>query len=85
MNSDKLRGILTDLSILPPRFVESTDIRVGNFRFQRWKTQVLKPAAPGYRKWIDVDRLEWVEVKYHLNKLLKENNLNIQEESNRSG
>ncbi|AEH03542.1 hypothetical protein AVT69_gp117 [Pseudomonas phage PhiPA3] len=75
MNSDKLRGILANHGILPTLFVESSDIRIANFRFQRHKTQVLKPGGPGYRKWIDVDSLDWVEVEFHLNKFLKENGL----------
>ena len=79
MAARQLRSILTELGLLPAVFVESSDIRIANFRFQRYKTQVLKPGGPGYRKWINVDALKWNEVEYHLNRFLKENQLNVPE------
>lgn len=71
-NDARLRKILIELKLLPENIPNQSDLKIANFRFVGYRTLVLKPAAPGYRKWLTVNSLEWVEVEYHLNKLIKE-------------
>ena len=67
-----VRTVFTEAGLLPATFVESSDVRVGNFRFLHDRSLILIPGGPGYRKWKRLAEVHESEIEYHAKKTLAE-------------